>query len=103
MTTTKLDLAGFLEEVDTTTELDTAIFILADGTMIDGCFDCGVRSIDHNEMKSYFETNWDTIHKELKVVRLIPESMVALVGVDQTLTVEQKSLLLDSEYQVEEY
>ena len=98
------DLKEFIEDAATTDDIAQAIFIMEDGTLIDGEFDCGTRGDDHNELLSYFEgMTWAEIHQQLKVIRLVPETNFALIGKDQKLNAIQNNLLANSNYQVAEY
>lgn len=102
-------------EVGFTDSLDTAMFLLPDGSMIDGEFDLGMRGQDHriifagvNNYPDYYEVSnpaslWDRLHKEYKVVRLVPESDIALIKSRQKLTDEQKRILSRSNYEIEKY
>lgn len=88
-----------------------ALYILSDGTMISGDFDCGIRGTDHRMIESFVEGAdrddesifWNIVHYELKLVRTVPETMVALIGTKQTPTAEQKRILSDAGYKIEKY
>ena len=98
------DLKEFMEDAATTEDIDQAIFIMKDGTLIDGEFDCGIRGDDHNELLDYFDgMTWEELHQQLKIVRLVPETKFALIGKDQELNQDQQDLLNNSDYQVAEY
>jgi hypothetical protein len=91
------------------------MYLLPDGSMIDGEFDGGMRGQDHRVIfaavenyPDYYEVSnpgelWDRLHKEYKVVRLVPESMTALIKNRQRLTDEQKQILAGSGYELEKY
>lgn len=78
---------------------------LVDGELIgfDGEFYDGMRGNDHNMVKSGlgFET-WEQLHNAIKFVRLVPESMIALVS---GLSVGDDVLRVVEEfgYTIEEY
>jgi hypothetical protein len=103
------------EGINTTSNIGEAIYLLADGQMIDGQCDMGMRSEDHRcifagtDYGDYYEssntakTHWDRIHKEYRVVRLCPESNVALVKGRQRLTDTQKQILAATDYELERY
>lgn len=100
----KTNLKEFMEDVATTEDISQAIFIMNDGTLINGEFDCGIRGNDHNELLSYFDDlNWEELHKQLNIVRLVPETKIALIGKGQKLNQLQQDLLTNSSYQVAEY
>ncbi len=98
------NLKEFMEDVVTTKNINQAIFIMNDGALIDGEFDCGIRGNDHNELLSYFDgLNWEELHNQLNIVRLVPETKIALIGKDQELNQLQQDLLTNSGYQVTKY
>ena len=100
----KADLKEFMEDAVTTEDINEAIFIMKDGTLIDGEFDCGIRGDDHNELLDYFGgMTWEELHQQLNIVRLVPETKFALVGQGQELNQRQRDQLNNSNYQVAEY
>lgn len=70
-----------------------AIFILEDGTMIDGGYDRGMRGIDHNCLLSLFKHDCDLLHRAYKIVRLVPETQCYLMAKGQRLTKPQKEII----------
>lgn len=86
-----------------------AIYIFPNGLMIDGMFDYGSRSEDHRMIECLMESNrydnnfWNDVHNQLGVVRLVPESMIALIIQGQELTNEQSTIINKWGYDVEEY
>ena len=78
---------------------------VVDGELIgfDGEFYDGMRGNDHNMIKSGlgFET-WEELHNTIKFIRLVPESMIALVS---GLVVDDNILSVVKEfgYSIEEY
>lgn len=86
-----------------------AIYIFEDGTMIDGIFDCGLRSEDHRMIECLMESDrydnnfWDDVHSQLKVVRLVPETKFALIAENQILSPIQESIINEYGYEVEVY
>ena len=97
-------LKEFMEDAVTTEDISQAIFIMKDGTLIDGEFDCGIRGDDHNELLDYFDgMTWEELHQQLNIVRLVPETKFALIGKGQELNQLQRDLLINSNYQVAEY
>jgi len=100
----KANLKEFMEDAATTEDINQAIFIMKDGTLIDGEFDCGIRGNDHNELLSYFEDlDWEELHNHLNIVRLVSETKIALIGKGQKLNQLQQDLLINSGYQVTKY
>lgn len=92
-----------------TTNPNEAIYIFPNGEMIDGGFDCGSRGEDHRMIECLMESDrydnnfWDDVHSQLQVVRLVPETMFALISVDQELTNEQLSIINSTGYEIEVY
>lgn len=101
--------------IQLTDHLSTAMYLLPDGSMIDGEFDGPYRGQDHRAIfaavdnyPDYYEVSnpgelWDRLHKEYKLVRLVPESNTALIKNHQRLTEEQKQILANSSYEIEKY
>lgn len=96
-------------EVQLTEDINTAMYILDDGQMIDGEFDFGIRGQDHRIIEAgidydrYAKDFWTRLHREYRVVRLVPETNVALVKGRQRLTEAQKALLANTNYEIEVY
>lgn len=107
-----MNMNEWLESQETTDNLEEAIFILEDGTLIDGEFDMGMRGLDHNCIISLAPDHldhikkWEYIHDTFKVVRLVPETNTALINEGQELTRWQVRILFSDEaehYEIEEY
>ncbi|GIN25528.1 hypothetical protein NSQ93_22495 [Bacillus sp. FSL W8-0445] len=86
-----------------------ALYLLTDGRMIDGVFEegCG-RTEDHTMIEvvlgdRYAKDFWERVHFELGLVRLTPETKIALINKGQELTEIQKEIILKSGYNIEEY
>jgi hypothetical protein len=93
-----------------TENVNEAIYILPDGRMLDGCFDYGAREHDHRIIEGaykdkdrYTDGFWDSVHKDYRLVRMVPESQTALIKGKQRLTLEQKQLISLSGYEIEKY
>lgn len=101
----KNDLIDDDEEDTFTNNLDEAIFILSDGTLVSGEFYGGVRNLDHNSLKSRFkpETSWKQLHDTYKFVRLVPETRMALISGGQVVPENIKEMLKLSNYKIEVY
>ena len=99
------------EEVIFTNDMNNAIWLLHDGTLVDGGFDRGMRSEDHRMVEAgivgfnrYDEFKfWDVVHYECLAIRLCPEDNTALIRTDQPLTAIQKALLSEYDFKVELY
>ena len=89
----------------------SCIYVLPDGSMVDGEFDCGYRGLDHNMISFAVPVDrsldysgfWNYVHNELKLVRVVPETGVCLVSVDQELTEQQSDFISRVEYELERY
>lgn len=98
-------------EVNTTTNILEAIWLLGDGTMISGDFDCGSRGTDHRVIESVVEdfdrydgqAFWDHVHEAYGAVRLVPEAMLALVKENQHIGAEHEALVENAGYTWEVY
>lgn len=93
-----------------TDNINEAIYLLPDGQMISGDFYYGSRNTDHRMIEAaytnkdrYTEGFWDSVHKDYRVVRLVPESRYALVRMRQRLTHIQESILNETDYIIERY
>lgn len=87
-----------------------AIYILRDGTMIDGVFEYGIRGEDHRliecAMKGtnrYDNNFWSKVCTELGVVQLVPETQKILIMEGQNMTIEQWKIIDElKDYSLEE-
>lgn len=99
-----------------TDNLDEALYILRDGSMISGGYDMGIRGEDHNmivdlisegvekDKNSEGATNfWKALHQKTSLVRVVPETNSALIATDQQLTAPQRHVIDELGYKVEEY
>lgn len=101
----KNDLIDDDEEGTFTNNIDEAIFILSDGTLVSGEFYDGVRNLDHNSIKSRFEPeiSWKQLHDTYKFIRLVPETRMALISGGQVVPENVKNMLKLSNYKIEVY
>lgn len=86
-----------------------AIFILEDGTMIDGQFDWGVRGTDHRMIEGIVEGSrydgekfWNHVHDH-NIIRLIPETKIALIKSSQIVNDIQNHIIKSIGFDIEEY
>ena len=90
---------------------DCAIYVMADGSMIDGCFDWGVRGYDHRmidflvpvDIYEDFEGFWNYVHENLGLLRVVPETNICLALVNQELTDEQMEFIEMTGFELERY
>lgn len=87
-----------------------AIYIFPNGAMVDGEYDYGTRSLDHrmieclfDDIDRYHNDFWDRVHNDFRVVRLIPESRVAMIRTGQPLSEIQNKIINAFEFEIEEY
>ena len=85
------------EGVETTENLDEAIYILDDGTLISGMFYDGCRTEDHriievlfDDIDRYTEDFWKQAHERTGMIQHVPESGWILVKQGQEPTAEQQ-------------
>lgn len=103
-------------EMHFTDEPQNALYILRDGSMIDGTDEYGDRCEDHrmitdliSEGKDYYTNDrvqnifWEQLHAKTGLIRLCPESNEALIGNGQPLTTSQQRLCDMMSYDVEPY
>ena len=103
-----------------TNDINRAIYLLRDGSMIEGEYDedpySNCRVGDHrcimgltSEADEFYNSDsnqirfWDKLHEKTQLVRLVPETNEALIIKGQKLTDKQEEILATSDYQVDEY
>ena len=94
-----------------TNDPESAIYVLQDGSMIDGWFDCGYRGLDHNmisfavpvKRSQDYTGFWKYVHNELGLLRVVPETGICLADIDQELTEEQEEYIDYMGYELERY
>lgn len=110
MTDTKIK--AILEDCDykLTENPREAIYILRDGSMIDGEFFDGNRSVDHRmieccmeDIDRYHKDFWSRVHADLGVVMLVPECKNYMIMEGQEITEQQKDILEELNYGCEIY
>lgn len=92
-------------------DIQEAIYITPEGVLIGGEFDCGTRGVDHRiisylvPVKPYEDHTafWNYVHENLGLVRLVPETGIALIGQKQVLTDVQIDKLMRTNYVIEQY
>lgn len=94
------------EGIELTSNIDEAIYILADGRMVSGMFDCGVRGIDHRVMEILFEdvdrdseNFWDEVLNRACLVMYVPETKTVLIKRNQNISDEQLKIINNLENQ----
>lgn len=91
-----------------------AIYILDDGRMIDGQFDCGTRGLDHQMIAVAYDDNpydgdipfeewWCRLHRQYRLLRVIPETGQVLIKGKQRITPAQREIITQLNYTVEVY
>lgn len=92
-----------------TNNLKEAIYLLPDGLGIWGEFYDGFRCADHRQIEQvtkltrYNEDFWNEVHFSLGLVRLVPESEIALIRHNQELTDKQQKAIAFLGYDIEIY
>ena len=93
---------------------EVALYILRDGSLISGNYEYGSRTEDHrmiegliSEGKELYtgdpEKFWGALHAKTGLIRVVPETQEALIGVNQSLSQTQRELIKRLDYQVDEY
>lgn len=85
------------EGVETTTNLNEAIYILDDGTLISGMFYDGDRTEDHriievlfDDIDRYTPNFWSIAHERTGMIQHVPETSYILKTAEQNVTEEQQ-------------
>lgn len=96
--------------VQKTQDINQAIYILSDGRMISGMFDCGVRGTDHRIVENIFDDIdrehqdfWIEVIDRTNMLMYIPETKVALKKRRQKLTPSQIDILKNHQVKLEEF
>ncbi|WP_304841987.1 hypothetical protein [Dubosiella newyorkensis] len=109
---TDAEIKNILEECDykLTENSREAIYILRDGSMIDGEIFEGSRTNDHQMIECFMENIdrchkdfWSRVHTDLGVVMLVPEYKTYMVMEGQKITEQQKEVLKELDYECEVY
>ena len=86
------------EGVETTDNLEEAIYILSDGTLICGMFYDGDRTEDHriieilfDDIDRYTPNFWSIAHERTGMIQHVPETSYILKTVGQDVTTEQQA------------
>ena len=97
------------EGVETTDNLNEAIYILDDGQMISGMFFDGMRTEDHriievlfDDIDRYTDDFWEQAHARTGMIQHVPESNWILIKKGQETTEGQKQYFEMVDY-VEEF
>lgn len=104
-------IAMFKDNDMTTTEnIEEAIFILPNGQLISGEFDCGIRGLDHHVIEGLFDdldrdndTFWNDIVERTNIIQYVPETEIALIKEGQHITKEQQEMINQHQLQTEIY
>ena len=86
------------EGVETTDNLEEAIYILSDGTLISGMFFDGMRTEDHRIIEILFDdidrnsnNFWEQAHERTGMIQHVPETSFILIKQGQETTEEQQA------------
>lgn len=107
------------DELEVTDNINEALYIMRDGTMISGTdSETGIRGLDHmcaqdiisegNTRNLYGSGNgvekfWQALHAKTGLIRYAPETETALIGEGQELSDEQFKALSSADYKIENY
>lgn len=91
-----------------TNDINQSIYILTDGRMISGMFDCNIRGIDHRVIESIFEDFdrnsedfWDVVIENTGLAMYVPETKVVLLKPTQILSEKQNEIVSRNNLDVE--
>lgn len=97
------------EGFSTTNNPRDALYVLRDGTLIDGFYGTDTRMEDHrmvevlfDDMDRYTDGFWEEMYDRTKMVQLIPETKTAIVFSNSTndITEKQKKIIKSLGYMV---
>lgn len=98
------------EGVMLTDSLEESIYILSDGRLLSGMFDCGIRGVDHRIIESIFEDTdrnstdfWDEVIKRTDLLMYIPETKTALKKQNQKLSEIQMKIVKKYNLKLEDF
>jgi hypothetical protein len=92
-----------------TTDPNKALYIMENGLMLDAEIYYGQRTLDHRQVEyiatgsRYDKYFWLRLHREYRVVRVVPEHGLALIYKGQHLTRMQQRIILKHGLSVERY
>lgn len=96
------------EGIMETRDINQSIYIMTDGRMISGMFDCNIRGIDHRIIESVFEDFdrntedfWDVIIENTGLAMYVPETKVLLLKPTQILSKEQNEIVSKNNLDIE--
>lgn len=88
------------EGIELTDNIQEAIYIMSDGRLISGMFDCGIRGIDHRiieclfeDMDRYTDEFWDEALNRTNLVMYVPETKTVLIKQGQNVTDKQLAVI----------
>ncbi|HHP7503175.1 TPA: hypothetical protein ACSGGW_001960 [Staphylococcus aureus] len=88
------------EGIEITENINEAIYIMSDGRLISGMYDCGIRGIDHKVIECLFddidrdENNfWDVVINRTRLVMYVPETKTILLKKNQVITDSQLTII----------
>src|SRR5699024_3981278 len=86
------------EGIETTDNINEAIYILTDGTLISGMFYDDMRTEDHriieilfDDIDRYTPNFWSIAHERTGMIQHVPETSYILKTVGQEVTTEQQA------------
>ena len=100
------NLTGYEECVSYEHQGAGSFYILPDGRFLNCLQAYGVRCDDHRLIFGATKLNandWEKLHRNYKLVRLVPESNLALIKNRQKLTKEQQKAIEEIGFEVEKY
>ena len=100
------NLTGYEETATYEYQGVASFYLLPDGRFLNCLADYGSRCDDHRLIfgATKLERNdWDKLHSNYKIVRLVPECEIALIKNRQKLTEEQKQAIENINFEIEIY
>lgn len=88
------------EGIELTNNIDEAIYIFDDGSMLSGMFVDGMRTEDHRIIELLFDDTdrydtkfWDNVVERTRVIQYVPETKFILLKPNQVMTSQQQKIV----------
>ena len=103
------NITGYENSVSEEWQGVSSFYILPDGRFLNCLADCSFRSDDHRlifgatRINDQDQSKWTKLHRNYKLVRLVPECNTAIIGKRQQLTYQQQQQIELLGYEIERY
>lgn len=104
----KYNVEDIQDEFEFVENIKESLWITPSGEMLTGDYDMGVRGTDHRSLLDFYDLDrdnpksWDKLH-EVGFIRIVPETSIALIYENQTITDEQRDEVESNNFVFEKY